>query len=206
MIKSGIQGHFTLQGDPGFTSSIPALASFLDPRHKSLRFVTNAAEKEALHSYVMSLIEGYQAPVKEKCDEPPVKKLKASVISCLDGDFAEVNEGNGLDAEIDRYIAEPVQIRDPLMWWKHYQYRFPSLAMLARKFLCVMGTSVPSERVFSVAGLTITKTRAKLDANVVDEIIIKQEPEASTSTCERQGLDEEDDDYDDDYPTLPTLY
>ena len=34
-----------------------------------------------------------------------------------------------------------------------------------------MGTSVPSERVFSVAGLAVTKTRARLSADVLDETI-----------------------------------
>ena len=34
-----------------------------------------------------------------------------------------------------------------------------------------MGTSVPSERVFSIAGLIVTKTRNKLDSEIVDEII-----------------------------------
>ena len=57
------------------------------------------------------------------------------------------------------------------MWWKHYEKGFPNLFKLARKVLCVMGTSVPSERTFSQAGLTVTKTRAKLSLDVVDEVI-----------------------------------
>ena len=87
-----------------------------------------------------------------------------------------------------------------MKWWDHYAERFPTLAKLARKFLCIMGTSVPSERVFSVAGLTVTKTRSRLDSEVVNEIIfmnkvlhkkfketstkeeIKQDPDSEQST------------------------
>ena len=33
---------------------------------------------------------------------------------------------------------------DPLRWWKGEEGRFPNLACLACKYLCVCGTSVPS--------------------------------------------------------------
>ena len=90
-------------------------------------------------------------PTKQSV-QTPGKKRKSSLMNCLDGDFAEVNEGEDLDTEIERFVTEPMQIRSPLMWWKHYEERFPSLVVLARKFLSVIGTSVPSERVCSVAG------------------------------------------------------
>ena len=51
---------------------------------------------------------------------------------------------------------------NPLLWWKAHQARFPMLSVLARKYLAIPATSAPSERLFSSAGLTIAKERARL--------------------------------------------
>ena len=51
---------------------------------------------------------------------------------------------------------------NPLEWWATNASRFPTLATLARKLLCIPATSAPSERAFSTAGLTIAKKRASL--------------------------------------------
>ena len=107
---------------------------------------------------------------KERVDGTPNEKMKI-VHSYLDGDFMEVDTGDGMEGDMNRYISEPVHVRDPLQWWKYYEPRFPTLAKLARKFLCVMGTSVPSERVFSVAGLTVTDKRSQISSEFVDKII-----------------------------------
>ena len=51
---------------------------------------------------------------------------------------------------------------NPLICWKEYCDRFPIIAKVARRTLCIPATSAPSERAFSVAGLTISKLRSRL--------------------------------------------
>jgi hypothetical protein len=50
----------------------------------------------------------------------------------------------------------------PLAWWKINETKFPLLAHLAQRLLSIPVMSAPSERVFSNAGITIAKDRARL--------------------------------------------
>ncbi|RDB20358.1 hypothetical protein Hypma_012704 [Hypsizygus marmoreus] len=71
-------------------------------------------------------------------------------------------------AELAEYLSTPLFPMDPsgktdiLKWWKLNGWRFPILSRMARDYLAVQGSSVPSERVFSDAGLTDTKRRRRL--------------------------------------------
>ncbi|XP_037829333.1 E3 SUMO-protein ligase ZBED1-like [Kryptolebias marmoratus] len=61
--------------------------------------------------------------------------------------------------------------KDPLVWWKEHQYEYPLLSHLAKRYLCIPGTSVSSERVFSTAGDIITAQRSALLPEHVDQIV-----------------------------------
>ena len=73
--------------------------------------------------------------------------------------------------ELNDYLKDPITISDPLSWWKTYECKFPRLSKLVKNYLAVPTTSVPSERIFSAAGITVTKLRASLDRSTVDQII-----------------------------------
>ena len=69
-----------------------------------------------------------------------------------------------VEVEISRYLDLPVveMDSDPLQWWKHEEKRLPVLAVLAKKYLCICGTSVPSERLFSKSGFIVDAFRSHL--------------------------------------------
>ena len=57
-------------------------------------------------------------------------------------------------------------------WWGEVGVnRYPNLAKIARKYLCIPCSNVPKERVFNIAGLTITDKRASLDPEKADMLI-----------------------------------
>ena len=56
--------------------------------------------------------------------------------------------------EIDQYIHSPCPEVDsnPLEWRKTHYVDYSHLACLAKKYLCILATSVASERLFSTSG------------------------------------------------------
>lgn len=58
-----------------------------------------------------------------------------------------------------------------LQWWKNNGHFYPRLSLLARKYLSVPASSVPCERVFSLAGHLVNKKRARLSKDNIDLII-----------------------------------
>lgn len=71
-----------------------------------------------------------------------------------------------------RYIHAPIETENSVLeWWKLNEKHFPTLAKLARRFLAIPATSVPSERMFSAAGRLITKLRNRLGASKADMLL-----------------------------------
>ena len=79
-----------------------------------------------------------------------------------------------LENQLQSYLAaEVIDIEEnPLLWWKNNGERFPHIANIARKMLCIPATSVPSERVFSDAGNIITTKRAQLKCDFAEKLIL----------------------------------
>jgi hAT family C-terminal dimerisation region len=81
--------------------------------------------------------------------------------------------------------------------------RFPVWASLAKDYLSIMGSSVSSERAFSSAGITITKRRNRLQADIVEALqflkcllrkdLIYREPQPSSILEQELGEVLEDD-------------
>lgn len=66
-------------------------------------------------------------------------------------------------------LALIVAEADPLAWWRaHHVEELPMNSKVARKYVCVPATSVPSERVFSASGHILSPSRSKLTTDNVN--------------------------------------
>lgn len=125
-----------------------------------------------------------QLPVKEEPElEPPPKKMKQEADDWLDDIISTKIEPatkslkEQIEEEIDRFIAEPVVHRkgeeklDPLKWWASHEVLYPRISRLAKQILAMPASSVPSERIFSLAGNIVNKKRSQLKPENLDLLI-----------------------------------
>ena len=76
-----------------------------------------------------------------------------------------------ISSELAVYKAEPaVSVQNPLVWWHSKVTVYPHMSRLARKILAIPATSASSERLFSVASLTVCNSRALLSADRTEEL------------------------------------
>ncbi len=60
---------------------------------------------------------------------------------------------------------------DPLEWWSKQAKILPHLADLSREYLAITATTVPSERLWSKAGLTVTDRRTRLKGEKLHKLL-----------------------------------
>ncbi|CAJ1061304.1 zinc finger BED domain-containing protein 1-like [Xyrichtys novacula] len=112
----------------------------------------------------------------ERDDEPEPPKKKSAMDQLLGGFLAprapEKTIRERAKEEITKYRGRNgLDVNgDMLQWWKE-QVDLPLLSKLARSYLSIPATSVPSERVFSTAGDIITAERSRLLPEHVDQLI-----------------------------------
>lgn len=104
--------------------------------------------------------------------EPASKKT--ALESLLGDPFSKTKHfSRGIEMEIDLYRREasiPLSCC-PLKWWRENSCKYPSMSPLAKAYLSIPATSVPSERVFSTAGDIVTAQRSQMLPEIVDMLI-----------------------------------
>jgi hypothetical protein len=169
---------------------IALVAAALDPRTKKLHGVHGFGEKDK--AFIWADVRRRMGVVAEKSPVvaavPAVPGAAATGQAdlfwddLLGGGSDDGLLDDDLDSELERYKAE-VQIKmkmpvpvpagaaptkptmvwnNPLAWWEQRQKLYPHLAKLAAAILPVQATSASTERVFSVAGRTISDERTRL--------------------------------------------
>ena len=114
-------------------------------------------------------------PVRKKC---MLEKLLGDTFSNNNLENSVMVSFNELVlAELSRYKSEPLLELDgkPLEWWRYHEHSYPKLSYIAKKYLGVVATSVPSEQLFSTAGNVVTAKRSSLDPDNVEKLVFLHE-------------------------------
>lgn len=86
-----------------------------------------------------------------------------------------MNNSAAAEMELNRYFGCKLTEADYnltlLEWYKKNESYFPRLSQVAKIFLAVPASSVPSERIFSTAGEIVNKKRSRLHCANVDLLI-----------------------------------
>jgi zinc finger BED domain-containing protein 1 (E3 SUMO-protein ligase ZBED1) len=130
-------------------------AMFFDPRFKDLRFL-NFDQMNTVTCFIKNI---YNSRVREiETNTSTISQVEESNNDILSSFFANTPLEQNVNAkdELTRYNEIPTQKinikSDPFEWWRIHSLQFPILASMARDYLAIPATSVPSERLFSDAG------------------------------------------------------
>ncbi|KAL2082256.1 hypothetical protein ACEWY4_022074 [Coilia grayii] len=145
----------------------------------ALQVTLTAIHKSGLEAESME--DGSQDPDQEDMSATSVSKSsKLCSLADLLGQTYAAGAAKKLKTAEDQVMEEITKYKEeaplalgvnPLEWWKEHEGRYPFLSKVAKKHLCIPGTSVPSERVFSTAGDIITAKRSAIAPEHLDQLL-----------------------------------
>lgn len=143
-------------------------AAVLDPRYK---MTWCYSEKE-----INSLTEMLTTNVTELCREmtrrdpiAPSPNSRPNLFSYMEKSGASPQPSGAPDIEVASYLAQPIapSDEDPLLFWKIHQHKYPGLAKVAERYLCVPALSAPVESFFTNPFLPESITDSTLEQFVM---------------------------------------
>lgn len=169
VLNSCISGRSKLLKHYSKTNWIYCASLILDPRHKVEGFNLSSWGREmkekSIDCFEKLFKNCYYHEISENAEEDADTLILTEEDDInLDFLYEERKLEGNWRREIDEYIAQKRASREEniLLWWKRNEKSFPNIAQMARDILSTTATSVPSERLFSQAGLVVSKARSRL--------------------------------------------
>ncbi|XP_008189493.1 zinc finger BED domain-containing protein 1-like [Acyrthosiphon pisum] len=184
---------------------ILAKSSALDPRFRELKFLSEEEkvtvwkqlENELKELITDPEIENEEELISESILEneehfethsPPRKKLRSLMIDSDDDDEDDYSiTQSPTMKQLEEYKNLKIKVpydQDPLNWWKENESKYSAVSLLAKKYLSIVATSVPCERLFSEAGTIISKKRNRLSPERLNQLLFLNSYFKSNSSSE----------------------
>uniref|UniRef100_A0A1E1WU83 HAT C-terminal dimerisation domain-containing protein n=1 Tax=Pectinophora gossypiella TaxID=13191 RepID=A0A1E1WU83_PECGO len=161
--------------DPRFIS-LTQIDTYLEQKNSTrAAFLAEYIKKDIDVSRVSATVVSAANASTSSADDSLLAKLTRKHSSSTTSSVNVNLECSEAHQECWRYLtattASDVVNEDILQNWRGKKEAFPLLTGLARAILAIPATSTPSERVFSIAGLTVTAKRSRLSPGRVNKII-----------------------------------
>lgn len=162
--------------------SILAISTLLDPRFKKIHFTQPLALSNAIKKLNTLIVNA----TATELDTPPTPSTSEPQSNSSEFDFwaphkqlannftSHIENQSSINSELQQYFSSTVTDinSDSIVEWNQLKSIYPTMYNLSVEFLAIQATSVPSERLFSLAGNVITEKRNRLSDTHLEEILL----------------------------------
>ena len=160
-------------------NTIIASPTLLDPRFKKLAFTDKTAAERSSRSIIAEVATTYNdaGDSGESTNESTASISDNPIWNVFDQTVADVRSSRlpttASLTEVQQYLRIPNIDRhdDPLQWWKDNIATLSKMEKTVRKYLTILATSVPSERLFSKAGELVSTKRSSIKPKNVNMLL-----------------------------------
>ncbi|XP_063931369.1 zinc finger BED domain-containing protein 4-like [Zophobas morio] len=176
-LKEEVARRFYSDNSSVEKNNLLSVSTILDPRFKRIHFENPLADTAAV-ARIKVLIDEHKkndsVSVSPRNYDKNQEKLTDMTSTGLnlwavhDKLSIKQNEGvcnnSGIPSELKNYLNQTLSSRteDPIKFWTSVKHVYPYLSKIALKHLSILATSVPSERLFSKAGINLSELRNRL--------------------------------------------
>ncbi|XP_024886694.1 zinc finger BED domain-containing protein 4-like [Temnothorax curvispinosus] len=147
-----------------------SIATILDPRFKTVHFWNEKALANAT-----CLLRDMINKLSSSSDELDVNSQEVTNYNLwIHHKFLTYKEGDTPPKdELSSYLVSPlVSLKDdPLKTWESMKMLYPTLYILATKYLSIVATSIPAERLFSKTGIAAVQSRNRLAGKRLNKLL-----------------------------------